>query len=149
MIPMIRPMRAMSFCEIRLVAKARALGGVEMGSTIALDAATATLMSTVGVPPMTLSLQLISSKSRRSCFQRAWAAPWQDVRQYRSYRLRWQGWILRWKAWSQGRQRLSIFIQTLSVQRKLFQEKSKGLQESKSTFIWWKVKKRRVNKNYC
>ena len=65
-IPMMRPMRAMSFCEIRLVAKARALGGVGMGRTIALDAATATLMSTVGVPPMTLSLQLISSKSRRS-----------------------------------------------------------------------------------
>ena len=63
---MMSPMRAISFCEIRLVAKARALGGVEMGSTIALDAATATLMSTVGVPPMTLSLQLISSKSRRS-----------------------------------------------------------------------------------
>lgn len=59
-------MRAMSFCEIRLVAKARALGGVEMGRTFALDAATATLMSTVGVLPMTLSLQLISSMSRRS-----------------------------------------------------------------------------------
>ena len=28
---------------------------------------------------------------------------------------------------------------------KLFQEKSKLLQESKSTFIWWKVKERRVN----
>ena len=26
-IPMMSPMRAMSFCEIRLVAKARALGG--------------------------------------------------------------------------------------------------------------------------
>ena len=33
----------------------------------------------------------------------------------------------------------------LSVQSKLFQEKSKPLQESKSTFIWWKVKERRVN----
>ena len=60
---MMRPMRAMSFCEIRLVAKARALGGVEMGRTIALDAATATLMSTVGVPPMTLSLQMICFSS--------------------------------------------------------------------------------------
>ena len=57
---MMRPMRAMSFCEIRLVAKARAFGGVEMGRTIALDAATATLMSTVGVPPMTLSLSPIA-----------------------------------------------------------------------------------------
>ena len=60
---MMRPMRAMSFCEIRLVAKARAFGGVEMGRTIALDAATATLMSTVGVPLMTLSLQLICFSS--------------------------------------------------------------------------------------
>ena len=33
----------------------------------------------------------------------------------------------------------------LSVQSKLFQEKSKPLQESKSTFIWWKVKEKRVN----
>ena len=35
--------------------------------------------------------------------------------------------------------------ETLSVQSKLFQEKSKPLQECKSTFILWKVKKRRVN----
>ena len=54
--PMMIPMRAISFWVMRLVAKARALGGVEIGSTIALDAATATLMSTVDVPPMTSSL---------------------------------------------------------------------------------------------
>ena len=53
---MMSPMRAISFWLMRFVAKARALGGVEIGRTIALDAATATLISTVDVPPMTSSL---------------------------------------------------------------------------------------------
>ena len=56
MVPTMRPTRAMFFCEMRLVANAKALGGVDMGNTMALDAATATVMSTVGVPPMTSSL---------------------------------------------------------------------------------------------
>ena len=55
-----RPMRAMSFCSTRLVAYAMAFGGVEIGSTIALDAAMATPMSTVDVPPMPLSLSPIA-----------------------------------------------------------------------------------------
>ena len=51
---------------MRLVAKARALGGVEMGSTIALDAATATLMSTVDVPPITSSLSPMAKHTTAS-----------------------------------------------------------------------------------
>ena len=60
---MMMPIFTMSFCFTRLVEKARAFGGVEMGSTIALDAATAMPMSTVGVPPMAASLSPIPEQT--------------------------------------------------------------------------------------
>ncbi len=46
----------MSFCLTRLVAYARALGGVEMGRIMALLDAMATPIRTVEVPPMAASL---------------------------------------------------------------------------------------------
>ena len=58
--PTTRPVLAMSFCSTRFVAYARALGGVEMGSTIALDEAMATPMSTVEVPPIAPSVSCIA-----------------------------------------------------------------------------------------
>ena len=55
-----RPIFDISFWFTRLVAKASALGGVEMGSTMAELAAMATPISMVGVPPMGSSLSPIA-----------------------------------------------------------------------------------------
>ena len=54
--PEIRPIFIMSLCFTRLVEKASAFGGVLTGRSMALDAAMAIPMSTVGVPPMASSL---------------------------------------------------------------------------------------------
>lgn len=56
MTPIRIPIFAISFCLTKPVAKAKAFGGVDMGSIIALEAAIATPISTVGVPPMGSSL---------------------------------------------------------------------------------------------
>ena len=60
---MITPMRAISFCFTNPVAKARAFGGVEIGRIIALDAAMATPISTVDVPPIGSSLSPIAPQT--------------------------------------------------------------------------------------
>ena len=61
--PTIMPILAMSFCLTRLVAYARALGGVEMGRIIALDAAIATPIKMVEVPPMAFSLSPMAAQT--------------------------------------------------------------------------------------
>ena len=58
--PTIIPILLLSFCYTRLVAKARAFGGVEIGRIIALDAAIATPIRTVEVPPITFRLSPIA-----------------------------------------------------------------------------------------
>ena len=50
------PTLIISFCCIRLVAYAKAFGGVEIGKIIALLDAIATPMSTVDVPPIAARL---------------------------------------------------------------------------------------------
>lgn len=57
------PIFAISFCFTKPVAKAKALGGVEMGRIIALDAAIATPINTVGVPPIGASLSPIAPQT--------------------------------------------------------------------------------------
>ena len=59
MIPTVIPVLSISFCLTRPVEKAIALGGVEMGRHMALDAARAIPMMTVEVPPMAPSLSPI------------------------------------------------------------------------------------------
>ena len=60
-------------------------------------------------------------------------------------------WFRGQKMWCRGRFFMASTRQKLQwtchcdSQSKLFQEKSKELKESKSTFIWWKVKEIRVN----
>ena len=56
MIPTITPIFTISFCCTRFVEKAKAFGGVLTGRIIALEAAMATPIYTVGVPPMAASL---------------------------------------------------------------------------------------------
>ncbi len=63
MMPTIMPMRLISFWLTRLVENARALGGVLIGNTIALDDAMAMPMSTVAVPPMASSLSPIAPQT--------------------------------------------------------------------------------------
>ena len=63
MTPMMIPILAISFCCTKPVAKARAFGGVEMGSIMALEAAMATPMRTVGVPPIGASLSPIAPQT--------------------------------------------------------------------------------------
>ena len=63
MTPMMIPIFAISFCLIWPVANARAFGGVEIGRIIADEAAIATPMSTVGVPPMGSSLSPIAPQT--------------------------------------------------------------------------------------
>lgn len=53
---MMIPILAISFCFTKPVAKAKAFGGVEIGRIMADDAAIATPMRTVGVPPIGASL---------------------------------------------------------------------------------------------
>ena len=60
---MIIPMRAISFCLTKPVAKAKAFGGVEMGRIMALEAAMATPMRTVDVPPIGSSLSPIAPQT--------------------------------------------------------------------------------------
>ena len=65
MMPMVIPVLSISFCLTSPVEKAIALGGVEMGRHMALDAARAIPMMMVEVPPMApLSLQHISEHTR-------------------------------------------------------------------------------------
>ena len=63
MIPMMIPIFAISFCFTYPVAKARAFGGVEMGRIMAEEAAMATPISTVGVPPIGSSLSPIAPQT--------------------------------------------------------------------------------------
>ena len=62
--PTIKPIFAMCFCSTKLVANARAFGGVEIGSTMALDAAIATPINTVGVPPIGANLSPIAAQTK-------------------------------------------------------------------------------------
>ena len=57
---MMIPILAISFCLTYPVANDSAFGGVEIGKIIALEAAMATPISTVGVPPIGANLSPIA-----------------------------------------------------------------------------------------